>query len=280
MRMQDLIKALTCVAGLAGFGFAVTPAAAAAVDVDLELVLAVDVSGSMNVDEQRLQRQGYASAISSPEVIHAITGGTFGRIALTYVEWAGPGQQHVMVPWTVIAGFSEALGFAERVSAAPLMQQGGTSISNALLFAREHFEASGVHSLRRVVDLSGDGPNNVGPPVDQARDRLVSEGITINGLPITLEDQESFYSYPLGAPNILATYFEDCVIGGPGAFLVMVDDVSGFEIAIRRKLVIEISGLPARVLAAREVARSPRVDCLLGENKLHSIQPGHRGMHR
>jgi hypothetical protein len=260
---------------LVAFGCAAMPVNADPVDVDLELVLAADASGSMDVDEQSLQREGYAHALRQPEVIRAIAGGAYGRIALTYIEWAGPGQLVVIVPWTIVSTQSDASGFADRIAAPPLTQPGGTSISSALLFAAEQLHTSRARSFRQVVDVSGDGPNNLGPAVDVVRDRLVREGITINGLPITIEDSEGFGCYPRCDPSILSTYYRDCVIGGPGSFLVTVDNPARLETAIRRKLVVEISGLPARVLPAVESVHASHVDCQIGEKHLYPIDPGH-----
>jgi hypothetical protein len=245
------------------------------VDVDLELVLAADTSGSMDVDEQRLQREGYARALRQPEVIRAIVGGAYGRIALTYIEWASPDQHLVIVPWTIVSTKSDASVFGDRIAALPLTQRGGTSISSALLFSAEQFHTSGARSFRQVVDVSGDGPNNLGPPVDVTRDRLLREGITINGLPITLKDSEGFGCFPRCDPGILSTYYKDCVIGGAGSFLITVDDPGRLETAIRQKLVLEISDLPARVLPASEIVRTPRVDCQIGEKHLDPPDPRH-----
>jgi len=205
---------LTAATLLVAFDCMVMPVTAGPVDVDLELVLAVDASGSMDVDEQRLQRQGYARAPRQPDVIHAIASGAYGRIALTYFEWAGPDQHLVIVPWTIISTLSDASGFADKIVAPQLTQPSGTSISSGLLFAAEQLYASGARSFRQVVDVSGDGPNNLGPAIDVTRDRLVREGITINGLPITVKASEGFGSNPGRDPDILLTYYKDCVIGG------------------------------------------------------------------
>ena len=193
------------------------PALAAPPDVDLELVLAVDVSRSMDYDEQRLQRDGYVAAFRHPEVIAAISSGALGRIAVTYVEWAGPFYQTIVVPWTILANGADAEAFATKLAAAPLMNETGTSISGGLSFSAQLFDTSGARGLRRAIDVSGDGPNNMGLPVAPMRDQLVEEGITINGLPIMLKRSYSFG--PFNIPN-LDVYYEDCVIGGPGAFMI------------------------------------------------------------
>jgi len=248
-----LAIALGCVGGFA---------VAAEPEVDLELVLAVDVSRSMDAQELTLQRNGYVSAFRHPQVIEAITTGGYGRIAVAFVEWAGPGYQTVVAPWTVISNAAEAGAFADRLDKAPILRETGTSISGSLFFAAAQFDKSPVTGARRVIDVSGDGPNNMGLPVAPSRDEVVSDGVTINGLPIMLKPVN-----PIGGFNIhnLDIYYEDCVIGGPGAFVVTVKDVDDFESAIRRKLVLEIAGAPARVIPAAMQGREPRIDCMIGE---------------
>ncbi len=230
--------------------------------VDLELVLAVDVSRSMDTDEQKLQRAGYVLAFRHPEVIQAIRTGPIGKIAVTYLEWAGPHFQTVVVPWTQISTDGEAHAFADRLDTAPVSREFGTAISGGLLFAASQFAISGVKGSRRVIDISGDGPNNMGPPVAEARDGVVAAGITINGLPIVLKTATSVTAY--GIPN-LDVYYEDCVIGGPGAFMVTVDKLENFDDAVRRKLVLEIASTAPLLHRAAEVTHAPRIDCLIGE---------------
>jgi len=250
----------------------IIPAAAFGQDyVDLELVLAIDISRSMDLDELKLQRQGYVEAFRHPEVIRAIETGPNGRIAVTYVEWAGSAYQSVLVPWSIVSNQAEAEAFAERIGAAPLERERGTSISHGLDFSAGLFASSGASGLRRAIDISGDGPNNVGPPVAPMRDRVAADGITINGLPIMLKTVTA--AGPYNIPD-LDIYYEDCVIGGPGAFVVTVDDPARFAFAIRRKLVLEIAGAGpqgppgaagARVVPVADVRPAPRVDCLVGE---------------
>lgn len=240
--------------------------AGALVAVDLELVLAVDISRSMDYDEQQLQRDGYVEALRHPEVIQAIQSGPIGRIAITYVEWAGPFHQAMVVPWTIVSGAGEAEAFAARVAEAPLVRERGTSISQGLDFSAGLFASSGAAGVRRAIDISGDGPNNMGLPVVPVRDRVVAEGITINGLPIMLKTSYAFGPYSI--PN-LDVYYEDCVIGGPGAFMITVDDLGRFAVAIRRKLVLEIAGTfpEPRIVKAASISLEPRVDCLIGEKQ-------------
>lgn len=239
-------------------------AMARAESVDLELVLAVDVSRSMDFEEQELQRDGYAAAFRHPEVLAAIASGPLGRIAVTYVEWGGPDIQVVMVPWTIIVGPGDALAFADRIEAAEMLRERGTSISGALEFASGLFSSSDIEGLRRTIDVSGDGPNNMGLPVTQARDKAVAAGITINGLPIMLRPGGGFGVYGIRELDI---YYEDCVIGGPGAFIVTVDNPSQFPAAIRRKLVLEIAGAPPPPQLMPVVATAARIDCLIGEKR-------------
>lgn len=235
---------------------------AAAETVDLELVLAVDVSGSMDFEELTLQRDGYVAAIAHPEVINAIRGGYRGRIALTYVEWAGPASQVVAVPWTAVHDAASARTFAAAVAAAPVARIRGTSISGVLAFAAGLFDGNGFEGTRRVIDVSGDGPNNMGDPVEPARDRVVARGIAVNGLPLLIRPSLSAWS---GGPG-LDTYYRDCVIGGPGAFVVPVQDIRNMAQAVRRKLIVEIAGLSPRLVPATfSVAARSRTDCLIGE---------------
>jgi len=249
-----------------GTMLALATPAMAQVEVDLELVLAVDISRSMDYDEQQLQRDGYVEALRHPEVIAAIQSGPIGRIAITYVEWAGPFHQAMVVPWTFVSGVAEAEAFAAHVAEAPLVRERGTSISQGLDFASAQFAMSGARGARRAIDVSGDGPNNMGLPVVPVRDRIVADGITINGLPIVLETSYNFGPYNI--PN-LDVYYEDCVIGGPGAFMITVDDPARFAIAIRRKLVLEIAGTTPepRLMRAAVLTPEPRVDCLIGEKQ-------------
>jgi hypothetical protein len=207
--------------------------------VDLELVLAVDISYSMDADEQRVQREGYVAALASKPVLDAIALGPLGRIAIAYVEWAGADEQRTVIPWTVIDGLASARAFADRLAAAPLKRAYRTSISGALIHSAKLFEASGFDSPRQVIDVSGDGPNNQGETVELIRDEVLERGVVINGLPLMLK-RPSFSMMDVGD---LDAYYRDCVIGGPGAFMVPVRSVEQFPAAVRTKLVMEIAGL-------------------------------------
>jgi hypothetical protein len=255
-------------------GTLAVPAAAQDVPVDLELVLAVDVSGSMDAGEQALQRGGYVQAFLHPEVVAAIGSGFYGRIAVTYVEWAGPRAQAVAIPWRGLDGPASAEAFAAALKAAPTAHIRGTSISGALAFASALFDGNGFAGARQVIDVSGDGPNNMGLPVVPVRDAVLARGITINGLPLTLR-AGSPWSAPYGGlgAGLLDVYYEDCVIGGPGAFFLSVQAPEQLADAIRRKLVLEIAGRPPTLTPAQLAQRpprpdersSPRIDCLIGE---------------
>ncbi len=236
--------------------------------VDVQLVLAVDVSLSMSPDELEIQRRGYAAALTHDSVLEAIAGGAHGRIAVTYVEWAGVSMQRVVVPWTAISDRSDAESVLEKLGAGPPNSARRTSISAALEFGGDLFAESGFEG-KRVIDVSGDGPNNQGAPVTLVRDRLVRQGITINGLPLMTRGG---FSSVFDVAD-LDRYYGDCVIGGPGAFMIPVNDWTQFPEAVRRKLVLElaggaspsgafaVAGDPPVVLAAAE----PAADCLLGE---------------
>ena len=206
--------------------------------VDVELVLAVDVSLSMSPAELEIQRQGYAAALTHDAVLQAIADGTYGKIAVTYVEWAGQTSQHVIVPWTVIANRADAERVVEQLSAAPPNSARRTSISSALEFGGDLLAESGFDGAKRVIDISGDGPNNQGAAVNEVRDTLVRQGIVINGLPLMTNGGLG------GAYDVanLDRYYTDCVIGGAGSFMIPVNDWTQFPEAIRRKLVLELAG--------------------------------------
>ncbi|MEM9221275.1 MAG: DUF1194 domain-containing protein [Pseudomonadota bacterium] len=243
--------------------------AAAAVEtppvVDVELVLAVDVSWSMDLDEQVLQRQGYVDAIRHPEVMAAIKKGDWGRIALTYVEWAGHNLDRVVVPWTIIETPQDADAFAEELDRAVIGRMRRTSISSALTRSAELFD-NDIDGMRRVIDVSGDGPNNMGLLVTAARDEVLSKGITINGLPIMIKRGNPGGYFHLEELDI---YYEDCVIGGFGAFMITVTSAGQFHEAIRRKLILEIASATPRVVPAqwRAPGSEPRIDCTIGEQQ-------------
>ena len=243
-RLAGLAAGLA-VLGLAALGlqavWLATPAWA--LPVDLELVLAVDVSQSVDSFEAAQQRGGYLDALTHPAVISAIESGGYGRIAVTYVEWAGETYQKTVVDWSLIDGADSAYAFAAALAGQPVTSAPYTSISAVIDFARRRFEDNGYEGHRRVIDISGDGPSSVGRPVERARDDAVAAGITINGLPV-FNDRPN----PGGA-GIAANldfYYEQKVIGGPAAF-IMVAQFDVFAPTVLRKLVREIAagGVPA-----------------------------------
>lgn len=240
--------------------------AAADEAVDVELVLAVDVSLSMSPGELDIQRRGYANALTHEAVLQAIQDGVHGRIAATYFEWAGETTQQVVVPWTVIASKQDAAAFVQRLTAHPPSSARRTSISSGLAFAADLLAESGYKGLKRVIDISGDGPNNQGPPVADVRDKIIAQGITINGLPLMTSGGFS------GGFDIvdLDAYYSKCVIGGPGAFMLPVNEWEQFPEAIRRKLVLELAGRsPAKLPVMLAAAEEP-YDCLVGEKQWNS----------
>ncbi len=216
------------------------------IPVDLELALAVDVSRSINSSEAQLQRQGYVNAFRNPEVINVIETGMLGRIAVGYFEWAGFGHADIIVDWTLIDSAASAKAFADALERQHPFSASMTSISGAIEFAQPWFDNNGFEGTRRVVDISGDGPNNWGELVTVARDRAVAAGVTINGLPI-LDTGDGPYSR-FNIEN-LDLYYRDCVIGGTGAFLEVAADFNDFGRAVRRKLVLEIAGITPPIAA-------------------------------
>jgi hypothetical protein len=223
-----------------------------AMAVDVELVIAVDVSNSMDPEEQELQRDGYVSALTSREFLQALRSGAHGKVAVTYVEWAGLYDQTILMPWRLIEGPESADAVAREIARAPYRRAPRTSIYGALNFARPLFDASGYRGLRRVIDVSGDGVNNMGPPVTQMRDEVVAAGITINGLPVMLHRQSGYGMWGRAYEN-LDIYYEDCVIGGPGSFVITIKERDQFKEATRNKLMQEVAGLtpPARIVPAQ-----------------------------
>jgi hypothetical protein len=243
-----------------------------AIPVDVELVIAVDVSYSMDPEEQALQREGYVQALTSRDFMLALREGANGKIAITYFEWAGQFDQKIIMPWRLIEGPESADSVAAEIASAPYRRASRTSIAGALIFAKPLFDNSGYRGLRRVIDVSGDGANNAGPLIVPTRDDVLAAGITINGLPIMLKRPTR------GTMDIenLDVYYEDCVIGGPGSFVIPIHERSQFIEATRHKLVQEIAG---RINTPRVVpvsADKPRISCTIGE-KMWQDRWGGRG---
>ena len=233
----------------------------AATEVDVELVIAVDVSYSMDPDEQALQREGYVAALTSAEFLDALRHGMHGRIALTYFEWAGAADQKIVVPWRLIDGPANARAVADEIARAPYRRAYRTSISGALTFAAPLFGTAGFRGVRRVIDVSGDGANNQGKLIVPTRQEVLQQGITINGLPIMLKRPNPA---TLDIED-LDVYYEDCVIGGPGSFVIPIKEREKFKEATRAKLLLEVAGVAPAAPITRIAASAPRISCTIGE---------------
>jgi uncharacterized protein DUF1194 len=269
--MGRWFRNLAVIGAVAGAGLALAASAAptvpnfadtraSAIPVDVELVIAVDVSYSMDPDEQALQREGYVLALTSKEFLQALRQGAHGKIAVTYFEWAGQLDQKILMPWRVIDGPESADAVAAEIARVPIRRASRTSISGALRFAKPLFDDSGYRGLRRVIDVSGDGTNNAGPLVELTRDDVLAAGITINGLPIMLKRP---YRGQMDIDN-LDEYYEDCVIGGPGAFVIPIREREKFIEATRTKLVLEVAGRQLDPQIVPTASRT-RVSCTIGE---------------
>jgi hypothetical protein len=240
--------------------------------VDIELVFAVDVSASMDPQKLALQRDGYIAAFRSPELIDHIKSLPLGRIAVAYVEWGDQDTQNIVVPWTLVKDEVGAEAVAAELEAAPLGHAFGTSISGALKFANALFEDNGFAGQRKAIDISGDGPNSAGSSVLSARDAVLAHGVTINGLPILIREG---WSSGLYSTDGLEFYYEDCVIGGPGAFIVIVKSREKFAEAIKRKVILELLSVKQapRIMQIGDLQRTLRIDCLVGEKGSGRILP-------
>jgi Protein of unknown function (DUF1194) len=228
-------------------GLAMEAHAGQVTEVDLQLVVAADVSGSMSISELRLQREGYVDAFRQADVAEAILSGALGRVAVTYVEWAGRDDQVVVMPWTVLADGQDIADFTRRLAAAPVGVGGHgshTALSSGLLFCAEQFGATGLASTRKTIDVSGDGIGDDGPPIARAREQILGGGITINGLSVDLPETNPYgpFAAMFGSnPGDVHAYYRDEVIGGPSAFVMSVHDLADFPVAIEQKLVLEIA---------------------------------------
>jgi hypothetical protein len=231
-----------------------------AVPVDVELVIAVDVSNSMDPEEQELQREGYVVGLTSREFLTALRSGAHGKVAVTYFEWAGLHDQTILMPWRLIDSPESADAVAREIARAPYRRAPRTSIYGALEFAKPLFDASGYRGHRQVIDVSGDGVNNMGPPVVQMRDEVLAAGITINGLPIMLRRQSNYGMWGMAFEK-LDIYYEDCVIGGPGSFVIAIKERDQFKEATRTKLVMEVAGVTPTPRVVPAQAKKPRVYC-------------------
>jgi hypothetical protein len=219
----------------------IQPAPARAQHVDLLLVLAADVSRSVDHQKFVLQREGYAAAISNPQVIDAIRSGPHGKIALNFLEWSGVAAQKVVIDWTVIDGPEAARRFGDQLVEAPRSFADRTSISGGIEFAMAQLKRSPFQAARRTIDVSGDGTNNAGRDVRIARDEAVADGVTINGLVILSQTQVPWNPEHTNPPGGLEKYFRDNVAGGPGSFVVAADGFESFGKAIIKKMIAEIA---------------------------------------
>ncbi|MBV8661823.1 MAG: DUF1194 domain-containing protein [Hyphomicrobiales bacterium] len=243
-----------------GFAALAVVSGAFADSVDIRLVLAADVSRSVDNDEFRLQREGYAAAITDPKVIAAIQAGTLRSIAVSFVEWSGAAEQRVVADWTVVRDDETAAVFANVLRSAPRSYAGATAIGNAVDFAMRHFDNAGVDSPRRIIDVSGDGDNNGGRAIEYARDDAVASGVTINGLAIVNAHPNPGFISHIAPPGGIGEYYRSHVIGGPGSFVLLIEDFTTFAAAVTQKLATEIAGAAApRRLAASEVAAEEAV---------------------
>lgn len=231
-------------------------------EIDVALVLAVDISFSMDMEELALQRQGYIEALTSPLVLDAIRRGMLGRIAVTYIEWAGLSTRNVIADWTVIEDLKTAEAFVAQIRAAPVRRARRTSITGAIEFSMDRLRAAEFRPLRRVIDISGDGPNNEGHFVHLARDKALATGVTINGLPIILKRAFNS-SYDIES---LDEYYRDCVIGGPGAFMVTIREREEFASAIKQKILREVAEASISDYSPIPVQVS-NPDCMVGERQ-------------
>jgi hypothetical protein len=241
MWMTAIVFALAAAASIAA-----RPALAEEGTVDLLLVLAADVSRSVDEKKFKLQRDGYAAAIADPRVVRAMTAGPSGRIALCFVEWASNNEQTIVVDWIAVAGAGDAEGVGARVREAPRSFMGRTSISAAIDHAMAHLAKSPFQAPRRVIDVSGDGTNNSGRPVTQARDEAIAAGVTINGLVILSEVPLPTNPQHTHPPGGLTAYYENNVIGGPGAFVLEAESFESFGQLMISKLIKEIAAGPVR----------------------------------
>jgi len=225
---------------------AVLSPALAAEEVDLLLVLAADVSRSVDQPKFQLQRDGYAAAISNPRVLDAIASGPNHRIAICFVEWSGLGNQKLVIDWTMISDANSARAFGDQLAETPRSFADRTSISGGIEFAMAQFERAPYSAKRRVIDVSGDGTNNSGRDVGMVRDEAVAQGVTINGLVILSAQPLPWNPEHTNPPGGLPKYFQDNVIGGPGAFVIVAEDFKSFGQALISKLIAEVASLPPR----------------------------------
>lgn len=259
VRLALLLVMIGLVPAMAQQDGPVSPFIETGPEVDVALVLAVDISYSMDLEEQALQREGYIAALTSDPVLDAIRRGLVGRIAVTYIEWAGVATRNIIADWTLIEDRKSAEAFVAMIRAAPIRRARRTSVTSAIDFSMDRLRATNVRAIRRVIDISGDGPNNEGGLVTRARDNALAAGVIINGLPIELQ-RGYRSSFDIDG---LDDYYEDCVIGGPGSFMITILERAQFADAIRTKILREVAQV-----GQSDAAPSPpkrRADCQIGE---------------
>jgi hypothetical protein len=240
-----MMRLVRCaVASLLGFTSLIlseVPSALAVEPVDLMLVLASDVSRSVDHPKFLLQRDGYAAAISNPQVLDSIKSGPHGKIAICFVEWSGFGAQKLVIDWTAVDGAASARKLGDMIVEAPRSFADRTSISGGIDFAASQFARAPFEAPRRTIDVSGDGTNNAGRDVRVARDEALAQGITINGLVILSDRQVPWNAEHTNPPGGLEQYYRDNVMGGPGSFVMVAEDFQSFGRAIIKKMIAEIA---------------------------------------
>ena len=220
------------------------PLARAAEQTDLVLVLAMDVSRSMDRAKFLLQRQGYAAAISNPQVLNVIKSGPHQKIALCFIDWSGPLEQKLVIDWTIIDGPAAASRFGSLVAQAPRSFYNSTSIGAAINLATARLASSPFEAERHDIDVSGDGTNNAGPDVQSSRDQAVAKGILVNGLVILTDIELAPNPRHTNPPGGIEKYYRDNVIGGAGSFVMVAEDYNSFGRAMVKKLIAEIAARP------------------------------------
>jgi uncharacterized protein DUF1194 len=236
---------MRCMLALAAFLWLSPAVGFAAEEVDLLLVLASDVSRSVDHPKFLLQREGYAAAISDPHVLDAIKSGPHQRIALCFVEWSGFGAQKLVIDWSLVDGPDAARKFGDQLLELPRSFADRTSISGGIEFAAAQLERAPFAGARRTIDVSGDGTNNAGRDVKLARDEVIAKSIVINGLVILSDRPVPWNAEHTNPPGGLEKYYQDNVVGGPGAFVLVAENFNSFGRAIIKKLIAEIALLPA-----------------------------------
>jgi Protein of unknown function (DUF1194) len=222
------------------------PSARAAEQVDLLLALAMDVSRSMEQPKFLLQREGYAAAIMNPQVLNAIKSGPHQKIAVCFIDWSGPGQQQLVIDWSVVDSVASARHFGDLIFESSRSFNDSTSIGGGIGFAAAQIARAPLEAERHAIDVSGDGTNNAGRDVQLARDQAVAKGIVVNGIAILTELQYSRIPEHTNPPGGLEKYYRDNVIGGPGSFVMVAEDFSSFGRSMVKKLIAEIATAPAR----------------------------------